>query len=162
MAKTITLENPLTMIRKGLAKRKISKLQNQIVERQTQIVVRQTKIEELNKKYFSTPSNVESSQEVKQVTQVTQTTENLEAKIESVKAQFGNKIIFKLNNKNGNYHADKGVIDGEFIKVAEGTKLTTVSTLKGKTRVFVNNPTPMKKTQVAKYFAKRGFEVEFN
>lgn len=137
------------MIRKGLAKRKISKLTKQIVERQT-------KIEELNQKYFSTPSNVVSTQEVKEVTEKT------EAKIESVRAQFGNKIIFKLNNRNGNYHADKGVIDGEFIKTAEGTKLTTVSTLKGKTRVFVNNPTALKKKQVENYFGKRGFKIEFN
>lgn len=115
-----------------------------------------------------TPSNAQVEQEVKteaKTQKVEQTeTQKVESKaqrMDSVKQQFGNKIIFKLNTKNGNYHADKGVIDGGFIDMARSTKLLVVSELAGKTRVFLNSPTNLRKSQVQKFAEKRGFNVEF-
>lgn len=97
--------------------------------------------------------NIKSSDKVPEVSATT--------KLEQVAEKFGNKIIFKSNKRNGNYHADKGVIDGKFIEVAKTTKLLVVSTIGSKTRVFVNEPTPLKKSQVQKFMQKRGFDVEF-
>jgi hypothetical protein len=148
MTKTVsvTLENPITAIRKRIAKRKIQKLQKQIDKRQE-------KISKLNEKFFNDSTKTAS-----------ETTKKTEAKIDEVEAKFGNKIIFAKNQRNNFYHADKGVIDGKFLEYAESTKWLNVSPNpkdKSQKRVFFNHESNGQKALLTKHAKKAGFEIEF-
>ena len=114
--------------------------------------------EDIEKMLSGKNQNKKSSNEVLEVKtqKVEQTSERMSS--DKVVEKFGNKIIFRLNSANGNYHADKGMIDGKFMDLANETKLLNVA----RNRVFLNEPTPLRKSQVVKYMSKRGFEVEFS
>ena len=153
MSKTITLENPITMVMRWFAKRKIQKLKKQIDSRNNTI----NKLEAKYNLNASTPSSVKSTQEVKS-NQVEQTTDKLRAKM----LTLDNKIIAKSNNRNSNLHLDKGRID-EVIEMLEKTptKDLVVSTKNGKTRVFLNSPNPLKIARVKKFLKNHGdYELE--
>lgn len=156
MTKTVsvTLENPITAIRKRFAKRKIQKLQKQIDKRQE-------KISMLNEKFFKDS-----------------TTEILEKKTESKEIQkmrtLDNKIIFE-ENKSGNLNATKGRIDEaiEKIKALEiEPKCVKISKVpfgerKGKYTLFVNvnskfKGTPLNKKHTKNLLEKLGYEVVLN
>jgi len=133
-----------------------TRIQNKQTELSKQIDQLETK------KYFNHVS-IPSSELSQEVQEVKPTVKDNTDKLEKAQQKYGNRIIFKVNTLNGNYHADKGVIDGEFMEMANQTKLLVVSTDKktGKKRVFLNEPTGMRKSQVIKYADKRGFKVEF-
>lgn len=119
-------------------------------------------IEKLESKKYFNHASIPSSELSQEVQEVKPTVKDNTDKLEQVANKYGNRIIFKLNNKNGNYHADKGVIDGKFMEMSETTKLLVVSTDRnGKQRVFLNKPTNLRKSQVIRYAEKRGFKVEF-
>ncbi len=148
MAKTITLENPLTMIRKWNAKRIIKKNTKEIKKLSL-------KNEELQAKFF-TPSE-SKTEEVK--------TTKAQTKMEDVRKQFDNKIIAKPNTRNSNLHLDKGMID-EVIAMLKTeqengkAKDFVISTMKnGKTRVFINKPTKLKIARATKFLKNRGWEL---
>ena len=144
MTKTIslTLENPITMLGRKLAKRKISKLSKQIEKRQE-------KIAKLNSKYFKNDST--------QKTTVKEVSEPLTEKQYAKMKTLDNKIIAKTNNRNSNLHLDKGRID-EVIEMLKQTptKDLVISTKAGKTRVFINSPNPLKISRVKKFLKNHG------
>tara|TARA_R110000803_G_scaffold156664_1_gene221233 strand:+ start:105 stop:563 length:459 start_codon:yes stop_codon:yes gene_type:complete len=100
--------------------------------------------------------------------EVTETTETVTEKVarmteKEVKAKMGNKIVFKRNKANRKYHAESGLIDGEFTKWANLTKWLLVSEnpkVKGENRIFFNYEKP--NGLFIKQAKKAGFEVSFN
>ena len=150
MTKTITLSNPITTVRKIFAKRQIAKLQKQINKKSE-------KIQKLESKFFD--SKIESDKVPETTTEkITRMTEK------EVKAQYGNKIIFKRNTANKRYHAEKGNIDNpEFMAYANMTKWLNVSPNPKKpteNRVFFNYEKP--NGLFVNQAKKAGFEVVFN
>ena len=102
-------------------------------------------------------TNTKSSDKVAEVTKESKT---LKEKMESL----DNRIIAKPNKKNSNLHLDKGRID-ELIEMLKETptKDLAISTKNGKTRVFLNDPNPLKISRVKKFLKNHGgyeFEVK--
>jgi frataxin-like iron-binding protein CyaY len=88
------------------------------------------------------------------------TTDDLKSKMQ----KLDNRIIASPNNRNSNLHLDKGRID-EVIEMLKQTptKDLVISTKAGKTRVFLNNPNPLKISRVRKFLKNHGdyeFEVK--
>jgi hypothetical protein len=112
-----------------------------------------------NKKY-SQIQEEEITETFETVKPAEQTTDDLKSKMQ----KLDNRIIATPNNRNSNLHLDKGRID-EVIEVLSKTptKDLVVSTKAGKTRVFLNNPNPLKISRVRKFLKNHGnyeFEVK--
>jgi hypothetical protein len=149
MSKTITLENPLVMIGRYLAKKKIVKINNKIAKLSS-------KKANLENKY----KLVESTNEVVETKATTKATMT----IQQVESKFGNKIIFKKNMRNSFYHADKGMIDGKFLEFAESTKWLNVSPNpknSNEMRVFFNHVSNGQKSLLTKHAKSKGWAIEF-
>lgn len=158
MAKTVsfTLENPITSLRKMVAKRAISKSEKRIAKEQE-------KIQKLQNKFFKSSEQKKSSDEVTEVTkELEQITERMTT--DKVVEKFGNKIKFEKNTKNNFYHADKGMIDGKFIEFAKTTKWLNVSPNpknSNEDRVFFNHTSNGQKALFKKQALAKGWEIEF-
>ena len=152
MTKTISFEigNPITIARKFMAKRQISKLSKQIEKRQNKIL-------KLQAKFFEAKTPAQKQEVVTSTKEVLDNTDKLKAKM----LTLDNKIIAKSNTSNSNLHLDKGRID-EVIEMLEKTptKDLFVSTKNGKTRVFINSPNPLKIARITKFLKNHGgYEV---
>jgi hypothetical protein len=156
MAKTITLENPITAIRRFFAKRKINKLNKQIDKNQA-------KIQQLEAKYFNQEASKNTTKQEETVTEkVSRMTEK------EVNQKFGNKIIFERCSKTLNgklyWFAKRGNIDGDkFTAWSELTNWLNPSEKpdsNGKIRVFYNYEKP--NSLFISQAKKAGFEVSFN
>jgi predicted PilT family ATPase len=150
MATTITFENPLTMLGKALAKRKISKIDKKLAKLQAQ----KSKLEA---KYQDDSQNIVIGDKDGN----THNTTKAVMKISEVEAKFGKKIIFKKNQRNSFYHADKGMIDGKFMEFARSTKWFNVSPLGKQERVFFNHVSNGQKSLATKHAKKNGWEISF-
>lgn len=153
MAKTITIENPLTMIGKFMTKRKISKIDKKLAKLSAQKA-------KLEAKYADDSQNIQIGDKDGN----THNTTKAVMTIEKVESLYGNKIIFKQNARNNFYHADKGMIDGKFLEFAKSTKwLNTSPSPKDntQTRVFFNHTSNGQKSLLTKHAKSKGFEVVF-
>ena len=108
-------------------------------------------------------SGSESSQKVDEEKTETVTEKIARMTEKEVIAKMGNKIVFKRNKANRKYHAESGLIDGEFTEWAKLTKWLVVSPnprKEGENRIFFNyeKPNGLFITQAK----KAGFEVSFN
>ena len=132
------------MTRKFFAKRQISKLEKQIETRQTKIL-------KLQAKFFQAKTPAQK-QEVKEEVTQTETQRHKEKMM-----TLDNKLIATSNKSNSNLHLDKGRID-EVIEMLQKTptKDLVVSTKNGKTRVFINNPNPLKISRITKFLKNHG------
>ena len=82
-----------------------------------------------------------------------------------VNEKYGKTIIFKQNDRNTNYHADKGNIDGKFTEWANLTEWLLVSPNpqnKTENRIFFNFCDEENIEKFTKQAHNDGFEVEFH
>ena len=138
--------------KKWLINRKVKK-------QEARVEKAQTKLDTLRAKQQKIYGSDEVSETVKET--VTQKIARMTEK--EVIAKMGNKIVFKRNKANRKYHAESGLIDGEFTEWAKLTKWLVVSPnprKEGENRIFFNyeKPNGLFITQAK----KAGFEVSFN
>ena len=159
MAKTVsfTLENPITSLRKMVAKRAISKSEKRIAKEQE-------KIQKLQNKFFKS-SEQKSSDEV---TEVTKESKTFEEKMKTL----DNRIVFG-ETSSGNLYAKYGRIDEAIEKIEsleKQPKCVKISVVpfgdrKGRDTLFVNvtkkfKGTPLNKKHAKDLLERLGYEVE--
>jgi uncharacterized protein YaiL (DUF2058 family) len=148
MAKTITLENPITAIGRFFARRSILKMQK--------------KIAKLEAKYFNQKASKNTTKQEEKETATEKVSRMSKTKVEE---KYGKTIIFKPTSRKTTYYADKGSIDGKFTAWSELTNWLVVSpNPKNKTenRIFFNFCDEKNIKNFTKQAHKDGFEVEFH